>query len=85
MRLDENAPAKQALYEVIKPTKRKPGRPKQSWIQTIRRDLDSQLNTTKESDESFFKVLHAAAVDRTEWRKTVKASVEEELQGRRLN
>jgi len=85
MRLDENTPAKQALYEAIKPTKRKPGRPKQSWIQTIRRDLDSQLNTTKESDQTFIEVLHAAAVDRPGWRNTVKAVVDQEARERRLN
>jgi hypothetical protein len=85
MRLDENTPAKQALYEAIKPTKRKPGRPKQSWIQTIRRDLDSQLNTTKENDQTFIEVLHEAAVDRPGWRNTVKAVVDQEVRESRLN
>ena len=85
MRLDERTPAKQALYEAIKPSKKKPGRPKQSWIQTLRRDLDSHLNTTKESDHTFFKVLHAAAEDRSGWRKKVKALVEEDLREECIN
>ena len=63
-RLPESCPAKQALYEALKPVKRPRGRPQITWIEIIRKQLKNiGFDTIYDAIES--------ARDRYNWNKIV--------------
>ena len=51
LRLPEDSPAKQALYEIEKPTKRTVGRPKLKWIDIVENQLSKLKITWEETKE----------------------------------
>ena len=51
LRLPEDSPAKQALYEIEKPTKRTVGRPKLKWIDIVKNQLSKLKITWEETKE----------------------------------
>jgi len=66
-KLDNRIP-KQAMYwQVDHNAKRKPGRPRKNWINTIRQDLKSIGMTWEDAEQS--------AINREEWRRSVAQCV----------
>ena len=53
MRLDSKTPAKIALYKFIEPQKNKIGRPKQTWLTTIKADLKDIIESKNKDNMSF--------------------------------
>ena len=51
LRLPEDSPVKQALYEIEKPTKRTVGRPKLKWIDIVKNQLSKLKITWEETKE----------------------------------
>ena len=64
-RLHEEAPAKQALKETLKPQKNKIGRPKQTWLKLVKIDLEKRNIIPKDHFENILTI----AENREEWRK----------------
>ena len=69
MRLSEETPARKALNKFIEPTKNKVGRPKQTWLATVKDDLKI-LNLPKDNMH-FISRLDELTSDRKEWRRVV--------------
>ena len=68
LRLHPSTPIKQALTEVTRDThKRKPGRPKTTWIHMMRNYLDSFLKITGQSDKIFLETATVLAHNRLQW------------------
>ena len=65
MRLDPRTPARVALDKFVEPHTKKVGRPKITWLATIRRDLKS--HNLPEDDRAFVEKLSEMASDRMEW------------------
>ena len=63
-RLPENCPAKQALYEALKPSRKPRGRPQITWIETVSKQLK-----TLGIDNIFDAIEYAR--DRKLWQKLV--------------
>ena len=67
LRLPEDAPAKQALQECIRPVKRPRGKPKTTWIASVEKELrEMNLN---------FQTANELALERQNWRSTVDGAV----------
>jgi len=66
LRMEDNRIPKQAMYWQAD-TKRKPGRPRQNWIDTIRQDLKSIGMTWEDAEQS--------AIKREDWRQSVAQCV----------
>ena len=69
MRLNEETPARKALNKFIEPVKNKVGRPKQTWLATVKDDLKN-LNLPKDNMH-FVSRLDELASDRKEWKRVV--------------
>ena len=54
MRLDSKTPAKIALYKLADPQQNKIGRPKQTWLATIKADLKDQIEIKKQRQYAFY-------------------------------
>ena len=68
LRLHPSTPIKQALTEVTTQThKRKAGRPKTTWINMMRNDLDTFLKTTGQNDKIFLEKATILAQNRLQW------------------
>jgi len=63
MRMDDNRLPRQAVHWDISGSKRKPGRPRKNWIDTIQQDLKS-IDMTWQVTQQF-------AVNRESWRRRV--------------
>ena len=63
-RLSPETPARQSLEEVVKECKRKPGRPRTTWLSLITKDL-KQMGITPDKD---FKNIIQIAQDREYWK-----------------
>ena len=74
LRLDERTPARQALDEFIRKTKRPRGKPKLTWLKTVEKDL----NTTFDLD-----YLTTLASDRVAWRDLVRTCAMSKPDGKR--
>ena len=73
MRLPEDTPIKIAIRENFKVIKNKTGRPKQTWLRTIRDDL-MKINITLDlNKKDSIKLLTDLIKDRKNWKKPVKA------------
>ena len=68
MRMEESRIARQAMTWAVG-GKRKPGRPKTTWLQTINRDLADMQISMQDVKE--------LAQNRAEWRNLVSASCDE--------
>lgn len=66
-RLPEDAPAKQALQECVRPVKRPRGKPKATWIASVEKEL-REINLN-------FQTANELAQERQNWRKTVDGAV----------
>ena len=76
MRLHPETPARKALKEYLRKVKRPQGRPKMTWMQTVRQDLASieiKLDLSKEAQT--LKRLS----DLTNWRGIVRRVVQYQL------
>ena len=72
MRLDETTPVRKALYESVRDTKRKIGKPNLTWIKLTEKDLSSiniHLNITKSTAEEIEAKLKEITWNRNEWNK----------------
>ena len=65
--LPHDTPAKQALRECFKPTRRKCGRPATTWIATIKKDLEILNINIKIDDPESIKIIEVEANDRKNW------------------
>ena len=73
MRRGENTPVRIALKEALKPTVGKRGRPKNTWLKTIAKDLrgsEFEINISK-PEETLQKLVNITE-DRVKWRDTVR-------------
>ena len=72
IRLPEDTPIKIAITENFKKSKNKMGRPKQTWLRTIRDDL-MKINIKLDlDDKDSIKVLTDLTKDRKNWKQTIK-------------
>ena len=76
MRLDSKTPAKIALYKLADPQKNKIGRPKQTWLATIKADLKDQIESKNKDNMHFISELEGLASDRRVWNEVVKSVCE---------
>jgi len=67
LRMDDNRLPKQVVHWTVSGTKRKPGRPRKNWIDTIQQDLKSIGMT--------WEVAQQLAVNREGWRRRVAQCV----------
>ncbi len=77
MRLNPDTPARKALEEYLRKVKRPQGRPKTTWMQTVRQDLatiDIKLDLAK-GTQSLSKLVQLTR-DRQKWRSTIKRVVQ---------
>ena len=77
MRLHPETPARKALKEYLRKVKRPQGRPKTTWMQTIRQDLACvgiKLDLSKEAQT--LNRLSELTQDRKNWRGIVKRVVQ---------
>ena len=71
MRLNKNTPARLALHQYTETTqKNRIGRPKQTWLATIKSDLN-HLNLPKD-DKQFINEIEKLAGDRVVWRDIIR-------------
>ena len=70
LRLDPRTPARIALNKFTEPHKNKVGRPKNNWLSTIRRDLetDPKSKTLPKENSKLIEYLSEIASDRERWR-----------------
>ena len=64
LRLNEQTPIRQALFEAVKPVSRGRGRPPTHWLQTIQKDLAKELmkqNYNYRNPEEFLQITHHIA------------------------
>ena len=77
MRLHPETPARKALGEYLREVKRPRGRPKTTWMQTIRQDLNTigiKLDLSK-ATKTLNRLLELTQ-DRKNWRSIVKRVVQ---------
>ena len=77
MRLHPEIPARKALKEYLRKVKRPRGRPKTTWMQTVRQDLASigiKLDLSRE--EQTLNRLSDLTRDRKNWRGIVRRVVQ---------
>ena len=75
LRLHEDTPIRQALFEAVKPVSRGRGRPPTHWLQTIQKDLAEELirqNCRHRNPEEFLKTTHRLAQNRKWWKGTIQ-------------
>ena len=70
MRRDEKTPVRIALKEALQPTDGKRGRPKNTWLKTIAKDLRGIIDINK-TEESLNKLV-SITENRAKWRDTVR-------------
>ena len=63
LRMDNSRTAREATHWELRGYKRKPGRPRKSWVDVIKRDLRQMVLTWEEAEEM--------ANDKAEWRRRV--------------
>ena len=71
LRLNEQTPIRQALFEAVKPVSRGRGRPPIHWLQTIQKDLADELMNLGyrySCPEQFLQITHHLAQHRTWWK-----------------
>ena len=71
MRLNTETPARIALRKFAEPQKNKVGRPKQTWLATVRTDLKDEIDTQNKDNAYFISRLEGLASDRKEWKGVV--------------
>ena len=67
MRLDPEVPARKALTEALKPSKRKRGRPMTTWISKMEQDISNLELDITQNNESI-QQLNDICGDRDAWR-----------------
>ena len=73
MRLDVDTPARKALIEFCKPVKKVIGKHRQTWVETIKKDLQNiRLNLDKKNDNVYFEQLAKFCENRKLWKDEVK-------------
>ena len=73
MRLHPETPIRAALREAFTPCKNKPGRPKNTWLHTIKADLQRININLRLQDPDSENTLIELTRDRANWKNTVKA------------
>ena len=73
LRLDPRTPAKIALNKFTESHNNKVGRPKNNWLSTIRRDLETDPKSKKlpKEDTKLIEYLSEIASDRGRWRELI--------------
>ena len=72
LRMDKETPARRALDEYLKEGKHPVGRPKETWIRSVRRILQSSgLNVDFSSDFTMISDLEQLCAEREEWRSMI--------------
>ena len=73
-RLNEKTPARKALDEYLKESRRPAGRPKLTWCKLVTENIEqySNLQINFKSESSMFKDLIPICADRKRWKQTVK-------------
>ena len=75
MRLDEGTPVRKSLLESMTDVKRKVGRPQQTWMKVIEKDLASvgiDIDVYGKTPERTVQKLVDLTEDRKKWRKIVR-------------
>ena len=72
MRLPYDTPIRKAINECFTPCKNKVGRPKQTWLHTIKDDLIRINIKLKLQDPTAVDTLTDLTKDRVTWKKTMK-------------
>ena len=72
MRLEKDTPARIALYEHLVPTQNKRGRPKTTWMKTIKKDLDPITSIDLNNNNETINILENLTEDREQWKIIVK-------------
>ena len=75
MRLPQDTPARLALDEHLRPTHNKRGRPKTTWIRTIKNDLNI-INLNLDDRKETINTLENITKDRKNWKKMIKALIQ---------
>ena len=71
--MDKETPARRALDEYLKEGKHPVGRPKETWIRSVRRILQSSgLNVDFSSDFTMISDLEQLCAEREEWRSMIR-------------
>ena len=74
MRLNENTPARRALYEALTPSQQPVGRTTTRWIDTIKADLErNSIKIILKNKQETLNTLILITNDRKQWKYTVKA------------
>lgn len=76
MRLPQDTPARLALDEHLRPTHNKRGRPKTTWIKTIKNDLMNIINLNLDDRKETINTLENITKDRKNWKKVIKALIQ---------
>ena len=80
MRLPSDTPAQIALNEAMKPAKRPRGKPRTTWISSIKKDM-IRLKIVSESDicdsTAFMEHLSELTEDRTSWNRQIRRAISE--------
>ena len=79
MRLHQDTPARQALTEALRPSKRPVGRLRTIWLNCVLKDLENADIHPELDDPEILKKLEQLTQDRHEWRHTVRSSMGEIL------
>ena len=78
MRLPKETPAQIALTEALKPSQKYRGRPRATWLEVIKKDLN-ELNIVSfdisANNEKFIKCLYEFTENRMTWNKTVRSAI----------
>ena len=69
-RMNPDTPARQALDEALRQTKRKQGRPKLTWLQQVKNDL---IEKEIKPDDNLSNVIELAS-NRKEWKAIIKSA-----------
>ena len=70
MQLPDNCPIKLSLKEVLQPCKDKRGRPKHTWISTIKNVLKKVNIDVKHNYETYEKLVELSS-DRSSWKNII--------------
>ena len=76
-RLPDNTPAKLALQEALKPTKKNIGRPPLTWMSQIKKELQELkiISTEQSKSNHFMTDIFEIAKDRNVWKNCVRSAI----------
>jgi len=78
MRLPKEVPARKALQEALRPSKRPRGKPQSTWLSTIKKDLEEGKIMSKaemKNPEVFLRKLEEITEDRSQWGEASRSAI----------